>query len=42
MHPGVAPRRYGGSRSGGQAGAEVFTDARWVTAQAVDRAHYPI
>ncbi|MFD5015918.1 aldehyde dehydrogenase family protein [Streptomyces chartreusis] len=37
---GVKSSGYG--RFGGQAGAEAFTDTRWVTAQAVGHAHYPI
>ncbi|MFH8470736.1 aldehyde dehydrogenase family protein [Streptomyces sp. NPDC017991] len=37
---GVKNSGYG--RFGGQAGAEAFTDTRWVTAQAVGHAHFPI
>ncbi|MFD8047454.1 aldehyde dehydrogenase family protein [Streptomyces chartreusis] len=37
---GVKSSGYG--RFGGQAGAEAFTDTRWVTVQAVGHAHYPI
>ena len=37
---GVKSSGYG--RFGGQAGAEAFTDTRWVTAQAVGHAHFPI
>ncbi|MFE4623593.1 aldehyde dehydrogenase family protein [Streptomyces mirabilis] len=37
---GVKSSGYG--RFGGQAGAEAFTDTRWITAQTSGHAHYPI
>ncbi|MFF7889183.1 aldehyde dehydrogenase family protein [Streptomyces sp. NPDC020794] len=37
---GVKSSGYG--RFGGQAGAEAFTDIRWITAQTTGHAHYPI
>ncbi|MFF2517817.1 aldehyde dehydrogenase family protein [Streptomyces sp. NPDC058086] len=37
---GVKSSGYG--RFGGQAGAEAFTDTRWITAQTTGHAHYPI
>jgi len=37
---GVKESGYG--RFGGQAGAEAFTDTRWVTAQVTGHQHYPI
>jgi acyl-CoA reductase-like NAD-dependent aldehyde dehydrogenase len=37
---GVKSSGYG--RFGGQAGAEAFTDTRWITARTTGHAHYPI